>query len=80
MLPFSSSRRLVAADLRGLSRWQLEVARNEIYARHGRAFKRADLRAHFGAQPWYSEAFSFSESELSSIEKQNVEFIRQHER
>jgi hypothetical protein len=79
VLPFSSRRQVTASDLRGLSRWQLDVARNEIYARHGRPFKRSDLRNYFRGQSWYHEDPSFTESRLSALEKRNAEFIRQNQ-
>jgi hypothetical protein len=77
ILPFSSSRRVNSYDLQNLSAWQLDIARNEIYARHGRPFKRADLRRYFRGQSWYSEDYGFSEARLSGLEKANAEFIRQ---
>lgn len=80
VLPFSSDRKVTSSDLAGLSRWELDVARNEIYARHGRAFNRSDLQHYFGARAWYSIAPGFSESDLSSLEKRNAEFIRNYQR
>jgi hypothetical protein len=80
VLPHSSSQRLGMGDLAGLSKWQLEVARNEIYARHGRSFKRADLRQHFRNQSWYAEDSSFTEGRLSSLEKANVQTILAYEK
>jgi len=38
ILPFSDSRTVTKNDLVGLTPWELKVARNEIYARHGRQF------------------------------------------
>jgi len=40
-------------ELGGCSCWQLEILRNEIYARHGRIFNRDDLQSYFSNQPWY---------------------------
>lgn len=80
VLPYSSSQRLGVEDLAGLSKWQLEVARNEIYARHGRPFKRSDLRQHFRNQSWYTEDSSFTEGRLSSLEKANVQTILAYEK
>jgi len=80
VLPFSSSRQVTSADLSGLSSWQLDVARNEIYARHGRPFKRSDLRSYFRNQSWYREDPGFKESRLSSLEKRNAEYIRNYQR
>ncbi|MBU0606654.1 MAG: YARHG domain-containing protein [Armatimonadetes bacterium] len=79
VLSFSSSRQVTSSDLRGLSSWQLDIARNEIYARHGRPFKRADLRNYFRSKSWYREDPRFTEGRLSSLEKRNAEFIRQHQ-
>lgn len=78
VLPFSSDRNVTSSDLAGLSKWELDVARNEIHARHGRTFKRSDLRAHFRSKGWYVEDPSFSESRLSSVEKRNAEYIRNY--
>lgn len=36
VIPDSSSRYLSTSELQGYSDWQLYIARNEIYARHGR--------------------------------------------
>lgn len=64
-------------DIAGLSQWDLCVLRNSIYARHGRKFKRADLRAYFGQFGWYHPRYT--EVQLSSIESRNVSFIKQFE-
>ena len=74
----SSSRLLTAAELDNLSTYQLWIARNEIYARHGRKFTNADLASYFAGKSWYKgtiEAANFDESLLSSIERQNVDAI-----
>jgi hypothetical protein len=43
-----------AADLIGMDKDMLRLARNEIYARHGRKFDSADLQEYFNAQSWYN--------------------------
>jgi hypothetical protein len=48
-----SSRLLTSADLQGKSSWDLDVLRNEIYARHGRRFANPRLQSYFESQPWY---------------------------
>ncbi|MCE5238627.1 YARHG domain-containing protein [bacterium] len=80
VLPFSSSRAVTYNDLYPLSNWQLDVARNEIYARHGRPFKRADLRNYFRSKSWYHEDPGFTEGRLSALEKRNAELIRRYQR
>ena len=50
VIPDSSSRQLDSSDLSGLSEWELRVARNEIYARHGRMFNDSALDSYFSGQ------------------------------
>lgn len=78
----SSSRRLTDSDLAGFSGRQLELARNEIYARHGRKFLSTDLQEYFYSKSWYLAQYEpeeFSESFLSDIEKYNIEIIKERE-
>lgn len=82
ILPDSAKRKLKKSDLKGLSKEELRVARNEIYARHGRKFDDKKLQKYFDSQSWYEgtvPASEFSEDVLSSVEKKNVAFIRQFE-
>ena len=68
--------------MKNLSSYQLMIARNEIYARHGRKFKDADLQAHFAACDWYSgtiEPDDFSDSVLSETEIANRDLIVAYE-
>ncbi|WP_455139912.1 YARHG domain-containing protein [Thermophilibacter sp.] len=79
VLPDSSTRLYSADELSGLSNWQLYVARNEIYARHGRMFQRQDLQDYFNAQSWYTPLYSPEQFDsmglLSSTEQQNAATI-----
>lgn len=82
VLPDSAKRKLKKSDLKGLSIEELRIARNEIYARHGRMFDDKKLQKYFDSQSWYDgtvHASEFSEDVLSSVEKKNVAFIRQFE-
>ena len=82
VLPDSANRKLKKSDLKGLSKEELRIARNEIYARHGRMFDDKKLQKYFDSQSWYDgtvPASEFSEDVLSSVEKKNVAFIRQFE-
>ena len=75
----SSERLLTNADIAGLSAWELKVARNEIYARHGRRFNSADLQAHFDGCDWYNGTIApgdFTDSMLSDTELANVQFLK----
>jgi hypothetical protein len=53
IIPDSHIRYLTEDDIRHLSTEQLRLARNEIFARHGRLFQDAALQAYFDARPWY---------------------------
>ena len=74
ILPESSSRYLTDADISGLTLQQINYAKNEIYARHGRKFQSAELQNYFNSKSWYSgtiEAADFDESVLNDFEKNN---------
>lgn len=68
------------ADLRGLSKSQLRILRNTIYARHGRKFKSKDLQNYFRGFSWYSPRYDeISPSSLSAVEKHNIQLIQRYE-
>lgn len=62
--------------LRGASREQLRLIRNEVYARHGRTFSSEDLRAHFGAKPWYRPREDYSDRDLSARDRACVKRVK----
>ncbi|TCD31211.1 TcaA 3rd/4th domain-containing protein [Bacillus wiedmannii] len=78
IFPDSDSRKLTSTDLAYLSKEQLKIARNEIYARHGHMFQTKDMQAYFSKQSWYRENPYFSGT-LTNIESYNVELIKARE-
>ena len=80
MIADSATRRLSASDLSGYTDWELYVARNEIYARHGRRFQNQDLQTYFDGKDWYEPLYSPEEFDanvtLSDVEIANAETIR----
>ncbi len=80
ILSNSNTRELTKSDLLNLSEWQLKVARNEIYARHGREFVHQDLKCYFTAKDWYKIDSSYSPSDLSTLENKNVALILNYEK
>lgn len=62
-------------DLINLSAKQLRLLRNAVYARHGYIFKTWDLADNFTRCIWYKENPLFKETDLTGIEKQNIETI-----
>ncbi len=88
IIPNSNTKVLTEADLSGLSLAQLRIARNEIYARHGRQFQDEFLTEWFNSKSWYtsiakkysSSAFdALSPQPTSSIEYDNIQFILEYE-
>lgn len=82
ILPYSDSCYLSDSDVNWMSSADLRLARNEIYARHGRIFDSADLNDYFNSQSWYVGLYTaneFDESCLNKYEKANVLFIQSYE-
>lgn len=83
ILPMSSKRKLKEKDLKKLGAKKLRIARNEIYARHGRMFQDQELQDYFDRKDWYTPSIApedFSDAvELSKLERRNIAFIRKHE-
>jgi len=77
--PQGSERLLTDSDLQGISKSELRIMRNEIFARHGYIFKSDDLKEHFGNQSWYSPKYADVNSMLTNIEQKNVRFILSYE-
>jgi hypothetical protein len=82
ILPDSASRELTDADVEGLTLQEINYAKNEIYARHGRKFDSQELQDYFNSKSWYSGTIDpddFSDDMLSSVEKKNAEFLHDKE-
>lgn len=78
ILPDSDKKVLGEEDTANLSKDQLRLARNEIYARHGYVFKSADLQKYFSSKSWYHTDATYNGS-LSEVEKENVKFLKARE-
>ncbi len=66
----------VAMYTNHLSIADLELMKNEIYARHGKEFT-GKTQSYFKGQKWYAVHSDYSEKELTEIEKKNIVFINQ---
>ncbi|MFA5122223.1 YARHG domain-containing protein [Zavarzinia sp.] len=67
-------------DMAGKTAWELDIMRNEIFARHGYIFKRNDLSDYFSNQPWYRPNKSFlSYNEMTHEEKYIANVILQYQ-
>lgn len=78
ILPDSDKRKLTEADLIGMDKDTLRLARNEIFARHGYVFKDEAIKTYFEGKGWYQENTAF-DGNLSATEKSNVEFLKYNE-
>lgn len=79
VLSDSNTRVINETEIMGFTPWQLKVARNEIYARHGRPFVHKDLQCYFATQNWYTVDYGFNESILSVVENKNIATIKAYE-
>ncbi|MCI8661308.1 MAG: YARHG domain-containing protein [Lachnospiraceae bacterium] len=82
ILPESNAKYLSEEELKNISKEELKIARNEIYARHGRKFQSQDLQKYFESKTWYRgtvDPANFSESLLNDYEKKNVQLIQRLE-
>ncbi len=80
ILPESNSRFYDKRELEDLSKSELRIARNEIYARHGRKFKDEMLKEYFNSKNWYEpDRDEIEEAELNEYEIKNRDLIRELE-
>ena len=82
ILPDSDSKLLTEDDVKDLTLQEINYAKNEIFARHGRKFSSSELQDYFNSKDWYNGTIDpddFDESVLSSTEKKNAQFLATEE-
>ena len=85
VLPYSDSTYISETVIAALTPEELQLARNEIYARHGRIFTDEILAAYFGSKSWYQPIYdgatfdAWGDSILNQYEIANRDLIRQYE-
>ncbi|WP_044915591.1 YARHG domain-containing protein [Butyrivibrio sp. WCE2006] len=78
IFPYSSLDTLEDWEVEILSDYELRIAINEIYARHGRRFKDKELQNYFNNTSWYvgmyepEEFDKIQDNFLNEIEKKNI--------
>lgn len=77
--PEASMRELDDGDVYNLSYEDLEIMRNEIYARHGYEFTTSKMQAYFLSQEWYIPLYSNVEGLLTQLEHENIRLIQSYE-
>lgn len=79
LIPNSSWQRLTEKDAEDMTAKELMLARNEIYARHGRIFIAEDVQDYFEGQDWYEGTIQpedfVDEKELNETEQRNIQFL-----
>lgn len=78
ILAGSDSRYITKDEVENLSESDRRLAKNEIYARHGRIFDNEDLREYFESKSWYKGTVNpddFDEKILNEYEKANIDLI-----
>lgn len=75
----SGTRLIDKSELKDMNKKELGLARNEIYARHGRKFQMYEYQSYFETKSWYKENPNYDYTDdnknLNSIELKNVETI-----
>ena len=80
--PRSDTKKLTVKQVKKLSKAKRRLAKNEIYARHGRKFLDQNLQEYFDNQDWYVgiiEPDEFDESVFNKVEKYNVRLLAKYE-
>ena len=78
--PQASQRPLKTADVENLAKGDLEMMRNEIFARHGYCFAKKDLRQQFENEAWYVPNTVDIKGFLTDVEKKNIALIKRYEK
>lgn len=61
IFPNSDTEYLTNSDVKILSTDKINLAKNELYARHGRKFEREDLQEYFEGCSWYNPVYTAKE-------------------
>lgn len=76
----ASARLLTQNEIRQLSKPELALARNAIYARHGYQFKNPELSEFFAKQSWFKPSnIKIDSIPFTRIELDNIKLIRAQE-
>ncbi len=71
---------LTLKQLDDLSPRDLQILRNTIFARRGRAFETPLVKGHFTTISWYAADPKYSDARLTAVDKKNIKLIQSLER
>ncbi|MCG8182709.1 YARHG domain-containing protein [Tenacibaculum piscium] len=81
LYPIASERTLTHYDMKSLTKKDLKIMRNEIFARHGYIFKPAgEMDNYFRNINWYVGKNNNVDYLLTNIERKNIKFIQTYEK
>lgn len=75
----SDKKNIKKEDISSFKDWELIIARNEIFARHGMTFGIPQIADHFKAQSFYKPVEKFDESFIKQIEYDNLKILQNEE-
>lgn len=75
IIPNSDKNKITTNMLDKLTKSDIILARNEIYARHGYIFKSKKYKKYFQKQNWYKTNPNFFEQNFNKIESNNLKII-----
>lgn len=78
--PQASTRVLKVSDVENLAADELQMMRNEIFARHGYCFSKKELRQMFENEAWYVPNTTDIKGYLTDVEKKNIALIKRYEK
>ncbi len=77
--PSALDQQLTLTQINTMSRRDLRLLRNTIYARHGRPFKSAILQQYFADKAWYQVHADYTDAALSDVDKRNIALVQSME-
>jgi len=84
LIPDSDRRYISVSDLYGLSDDEVQLARNEIYARYGYDFRTRSIQIYFERQGWYRNnpyyGHDAQSPSFNKYERANVSLIKDYEK
>lgn len=76
----ASTQLLKLEDLKKYTSSELQLMRNEIYARYGYIFSKGEkMDTYFSKTKWYKPQYKSVENMLTELEKQNIKTIKKNE-
>ena len=77
--PTQLDRLLRIKELSTLSRRDLRILRNTVYARRGRQFESAVVREYFQGAAWYKPSAAYHDGLLTEIDSKNIRLVKSME-